>query len=211
MNSNDLVREKAVMYGESSLSEKELVSLICGEDQSRCLFTTFGDLHRISTASVRELQKIRGIGIRKALQLKACMEIAKRFHQIPLRSGVILSSSQQVFAHYHVKLRDEQKEKFFSLLLDTKHRVIKEELVSIGSLNFSIVHPREVFAPAIREHAESIILIHNHPSGDPTPSKEDIHITGRLREVGKLVGIDVLDHVIIGNNSYTSFVEQSLL
>ena len=104
----------------------------------------------------------------------------------------------------------EKREKFFAILLDSKHRVIREELVSVGSLNFSIVHPREVFRSAIRESAESMVLIHNHPTNDPTPSKEDIQVTKRIREVGELIGIEVLDHIIIGEG-YVSFREQNLM
>lgn len=138
-------------------------------------------------------------------------EIARRFCAEEKFAGEILNSSNQVFSYFHEKLRDQKKEKFFSILLDCKHKIIREELVSVGSLNLSIVHPREVFALAIREAAESILLVHNHPSGDPSPSKEDIFVTQRLVEVGKLVGIEVLDHIIIGNGSYVSFLEQNLM
>ena len=116
-----------------------------------------------------------------------------------------------VFQAYHSRLRDLKKEHFFTLLLDSKHRVIKEELVSIGAVNISIVHPREVFVAAIKEVAESLILIHNHPSGDPTPSTEDYTVTSRLVEVSQIIGISILDHIIIGDNDYFSFSEQHVL
>ncbi len=212
-------REKAMQYGLESLSDSELLSILIGNGTRGCsaltlanmLLNQFGDLRKLSTQSLTEIKNIKGIGTIKAIEIKACLEIARRFHQIILRPGEILNGSQQVFSYYHEKLRDQKKEKFFTILLDCKHRIIREELVSIGSLNLSIVHPREVFAPAIKESAESILLVHNHPSGNPTPSQEDIHITRRLVEVGRLVGIEVLDHIIIGNGCYVSFLEQKLL
>lgn len=217
--STERPREKALQYGMESLSDGELLAIIIKNGTAgrsaltlaNMLLIQFGDLRRLSTQSLMEIKKVRGIGLVKAIEIKACLEIARRFQQIVLRPGEILNGSQQVFAYFHEKLRDQKKEKFYCVLLDCKHRVIREELVSVGSLNLSIVHPREVFAPAIRESAESILLIHNHPSGNPTPSQEDIQITQRLLEVGRLVGIEILDHIIIGNGCYVSFLEQKLL
>lgn len=211
-------REKSLQYGMHSLSDGELLAIIIGSggkghsalDLAKTLLAKFGNLRNLAQVSSGELQKISGIGPVKALEIKACLEIARRFHQVALKPGVFLTGSQQIFDYYHEKLRDQRKEQFYSVLLDVKHRIIREELVSIGSLNFSIVHPREVFAPAIREAAGSILLIHNHPSGDPTPSMEDIETTKRLIEVGKVVGIRILDHIIIGNGCYISFLEQKL-
>lgn len=130
--------------------------------------------------------------------------------QFIIKENAVISSSEAVAAYYMPRLRDDKREKFYAVLLDSKNRIIREELVSIGSLNFSIVHPREVFAPAIREAAASILLIHNHPSGDPTPSREDVQVTIRLLEVGKVVGIDILDHLIIGNGIFISFKKEHL-
>lgn len=212
-------RDKAVRFGTESLSDSELLSIILGSGSkgsnalqtANHLLARFQNIRALSNASLNELKATPGIGPVRAVEIKACLEIARRFQQIVLRPGDILNGSRQVFACYHEKLRDYKKERFYCLLLDAKHRILKEELVSIGSLNFSIIHPREVFAPAIKEAAESILLLHNHPSGDPTPSREDIHITRRLVEVGKLVGIEVIDHIIIGNGCYVSFTEQKLL
>lgn len=211
-------REKAWQYGVESLSESELLCILIGSGGkgntalalANSILARFENLRRLSNTSLQELQKVRGIGPVKALEIKACLEIARRFHQVLLKPGSVLNRSQQVFACYHERLRDEKREKFFSVLLDSKNRIIREELISIGSLNFSIVHPREVFAPAIRETAANILLLHNHPSGDPNPSKEDVGITKRLYEVGKIVGIEVLDHIIIGDGCYISFLEQKL-
>lgn len=212
-------REKALQYGVEYLSDAELMAIILGKGTAgrsalylaHLIFQEFGDWRRISTYSVRELQRIKGIGEIKALELKACLEIARRFQRLVIKPGDFLNGSKNVFLLYHERLRDYKKEHFFALLLDCKHCMIREELVSIGSLNLSIVHPREVFAPAIRESAESLILVHNHPSGNPQPSQEDLQVTSRLVKVGKLVGIEVLDHIIIGNGDYVSFAESNLL
>jgi DNA repair protein RadC len=212
-------REKALQYGIETLSDTELLGILLGNGGkgnnalalANALLARFENFRKLSNASCQELQEIRGIGPVKAIEIKACMEIARRFCQVDLRPGAVLNSSTQVFGYYHEKLRDQKREKFFAVLLDAKHRIIKEELISIGSLNFSIVHPREVFGPAIREAAESMLLIHNHPSGDPAPSREDLEVTKRLLEVGKVVGIEILDHIIIGNGGYLSFLEQRLL
>ena len=212
-------REKALRYGIESLSDSELLAIIIGNGSkgrnalalATTLLKNFQNLRRLSTRTITELREFSGIGTVKAVEIKACLEIARRFQQISLLPGQMLTGSNQVFAYYHEKLRDRKKENFFTIMLDCKHCVIREELVSIGSLNLSIVHPREIFAPAIREAAESILLLHNHPSGDPTPSREDILVTRRLIEVGKVVGIEILDHIIIGNGRYVSFIEQKLL
>lgn len=207
---------KAARYGIEILSEWELLTVLLGSRakepalSATRLLETFGNLRQMSRATVTELTAVPGIGPARALEIKACLELARRFSSIQLKRGEYLGNSRQVFAHYHERLRDYKKERFYCILLDSKHKVIREELVSIGSLNLSIVHPREVFAPAIREAAQSILLVHNHPSGDPTPSQEDLEVTRRLKKTGEVVGIGVLDHIIIGNGCYVSFVEQGL-
>ena len=116
-----------------------------------------------------------------------------------------------MFEHYHLSYRDLRKEYFMALLLDGKNRLIREVRISEGSLNQSIVHPREVFSPAVRESAAAVILVHNHPTGDPAPSREDIEITRRLKEAGDIIGVKVLDHIIIGDGAYLSFSSQGML
>lgn len=217
--SSERPRERAWQYGIENLSDSELLSILLGSGSrghnalmlANTILARFENLRKLAATSPQELQKVHGIGPIKALEIKACLELARRFHQVNLRPGVVLNSSEQVFGYYHEKLRDQKREKFFVILLDSKHRLIREELISIGSLNFSVVHPREVFSPAIREAAGSMLLVHNHPSGDPSPSREDIQVTHRLVEVGKVIGIEVLDHIVIGDNCYTSFVERKLL
>jgi DNA repair protein RadC len=141
----------------------------------------------------------------------AVFQIARRFATKALRPGDRFTSSAEVFRHYHERLRDRRKEVFLALLLDSKNRVLREVQVSEGSLTASIVHPREVFAPVVRESAAAVLFIHNHPSGDPTPSREDLEITSRLREAGELMGVRVLDHIIIGSGDYVSLADRGLL
>jgi DNA repair protein RadC len=170
--------------------------------------TRFEDsFRRLEEASVGELCVIKGIGLAKAAQIKAALEIAKRFAQEELKRGEQFRSSADVFNHYREHLGGLKKEEFHVLLLDAKNRKIKDVRVSEGSLTSSLVHPREVFGPVIREAAAAVILIHNHPSGDPLPSPEDLQITRRLREVGEVMGVRVLDHLVIGKGRYVSFVD----
>jgi DNA repair protein RadC len=124
---------------------------------------------------------------------------------------MLFANPRQIYDHYHGALRDKKREMFLVVLLDARHRVLGEEIVSEGSLTSSIVHPREVFLPAVRESAGAMVLVHNHPSGDPRPSDEDVAVTRRLVHAAELLGIRVLDHVIVGDGSYASFKEAGLL
>jgi DNA repair protein RadC len=138
-------------------------------------------------------------------------EICVRYGENRIQRGDVFNRSQQVFDHFGIRLGNAHQEMFFTLVLDNKHRLISEVLISMGTLNQSLVHAREVFAPAIEQRAAAIILVHNHPSGDPQPSTQDINITKRLVEVGELVGIKVLDHIVIGQDKYFSFVDEDLM
>jgi DNA repair protein RadC len=215
---SDRPREKLLEKGPNALSNAELLAIILrtgdastGQsalDYGRVLMTRFEDsLRRLEEASVQELCTIKGIGPAKAAQIKAALEIGKRFAQEELKRGEAFRSSAEVFNHYREHLGGLKKEEFHVLLLDAKNRKIKDVRVSEGSLTSSLVHPREVFNPVIRESAAAVILVHNHPSGDPAPSQEDLHITRRLREIGEVMGVRVLDHVIVGKGKYVSFVD----
>lgn len=214
-------REKLLAGGASVLSDAELLALIIrtgsaadkssAVDQARQLLARFGSLRALAAATTAELCRQNGIGPAKAAEIQALFEISRRFARQEIRPGERFTSSGDIFAHYHEKLRDRKKEVFISLLLDSKNRLLKEIQVSEGSLNASIVHPREVFAPIIRESAAAVLFVHNHPSGDPTPSREDIDLTERLSEAGKLMGVRVLDHIIIGSGRYVSFCDRVLL
>jgi DNA repair protein RadC len=214
----DRPREKLLEKGPEALSNAELLAIILrvgdastGQsalDYGRLLMTQFGEsFRRLDEASVSEICAIKGIGPAKAAQIKAALEIGKRFAQEEIKRGEPFRSSSDVFNHYREHLGGLKKEEFHVLLLDAKNRKIKDVRVSEGSLTSSLVHPREVFNPVIRESAAAVILIHNHPSGDPSPSQEDLHITRRLREIGEVMGVRVLDHVIIGKGKYVSFVD----
>lgn len=158
--------------------------------------------------TLHELIQVDGIGKAKAEQLLAMREIMKRLMTAASRSSSKISSPSDAFQYVRADMMGLRKEQFMILLLDTKNRVIKSVVVSVGTLNASLVHPREVFRPAIKEAANSILLVHNHPSGHTTPSNEDLALTTRLCEVGKLIGIQVVDHVIVTDNDYYSFKEK---
>ncbi len=212
-------RERLIHKGEEYLSDAELLGIIIRDgtpnesaiDIARKVLVKFGNFRELGTKTISELCRIDGIGEAKAAQIKAAIAIAKRYSTITIKPGKKFSGSQAVFNHFHEKLRDKKRETFLAVMLDNKNRLLKEIEISIGSLTSSIVHPREVFGPAIREHAASVIFVHNHPSGDPYPSNEDIEITKRLKKVSGIVGIKILDHIIIGNTEYFSLQDKGLL
>lgn len=214
-------REKLLLRGPAALSDAELLALILrtGDastnssaiDQGRRLLQRFGCLRTLAGATVTELQAIPGVGPAKTAELMAVFELARRFGRSPLRPGDRYTTPQAVFAHYYEHLRDHKRERFIALLLDSKNRLLREVAISEGSLTASIVHPREVFAPVVRESAAAVLFVHNHPSGDPSPSREDLDITRRLKEVGEIMGVRVLDHIIIGNEGYVSLADRGLL
>jgi DNA repair protein RadC len=212
----DRPREKLLDQGAGILSAAELLAVLLrsgaeGEsalEQARAVMESCGhSFRRLAALGVADLCQVRGIGPAKAAQILAMVEIAKRFGEEEFTPGSAFRGSYDVYAHFRERLAEERHEQFYAVLLDNKHRKIKDIRVSQGSLTASIVHPREVYLPVIRESAAAVIFVHNHPSGDPTPSKEDLEITRRLREVGELVGVRVLDHIVIGRGRYVSFVD----
>lgn len=156
----------------------------------------------------QDLQGYNGLGPAKACEIVACFELGKRL--LKDKKAELYLKPEDVFGQLK-DIRDNKKEHFVILYLDTRNQEIKKEIISIGSLNASLVHPREVFEPAVRNTAAQIIIAHNHPSGDTNPSTEDIHISQRLVEAGKIMGIEVIDHVIVAKNSYFSFKEKGLI
>jgi DNA repair protein RadC len=217
----DRPREKLLDKGAHALSETELLAIVLrngnastGEtaiDHARLLLTRFGGLSGIDKASISELGSLKGIGPAKVAQIKASLEIARRVGNHKWEVGQPLRSSEDVFRHFRDSLGNEKRELFFVVLLNNKNRKIREVKISEGSLTASLVHPREVYNPVIRESAAAVIFVHNHPSGDPAPSQEDIEITRRLKEVGDLMGVRVLDHVVIGLERYYSFSDKGML
>ncbi|NOZ23335.1 MAG: JAB domain-containing protein [Planctomycetes bacterium] len=212
-------RERLLSGGAEPLSDTELLAIIIGGgrrnetavDLARRLLAKFGTFRNLDTATVGELRAVPGIGDAKAAGIKAALAIARRFASEPLTEGMKLRGSRDLFNHFREQLRDVKRETFWLVLLDQKHKIIRCERISEGSLSQSLVHPREVFTPAVRESAAAVAFVHNHPSGDPNPSPEDRAVTDRLKEVGELLGIKVLDHLIIGGDSYVSFAEQGML
>jgi len=211
----DRPREKLVARGAESLSDAELLAVLLrtGDrdasalDQGRAVLARYSDFAGLGTAALGDLCAIRGIGPVKATQLMAAVEIARRYGEREFKPGSVFRSSNDVYMHFRERLAAAPREYFIAVLLDNKHRKIKEVQVSQGSLTASLVHPRDVFVPVVREAAAAVVFVHNHPSGDPTPSREDLEITKRLREVGDLVGVRVLDHIVVGKGRYVSFVD----
>lgn len=212
-------RERLLKYGAGDLSTAQLIAIILrtgGKNKnalelSHELMKRFNSLGEIEDAATAELSDIKGLGNAKIAQLKSALELGKRLLMDGRGKKIrkpSFKNSRQVYEYYMPKFSGLKKEKFLCSLLDSRNRVFKETLVSEGTLTASLVHPREVFRFAIKEAAASVLFVHNHPSGDPTPSSDDIDITGRLVETGRIIGIQVLDHVIIGDGSYVSIVEK---
>jgi DNA repair protein RadC len=211
-------RERLVKFSEQALSAQELLQLILGRGvagesvavTAQKLLAQFGSLQKLSEASIEELSSIKGIGLAKATQIKAAFEIGRRIStQVPAYKGKELTDPEKVYQLIKSKLKDYHKEHFYIIALNSRNYSIAE--VSVGSLNASVVHPREVFAEAIKNKAASVILVHNHPSGDPEPSEDDLILTKRLVESGKILGIEVVDHMIITKNEFFSFKEKKLI
>ena len=206
-------REKMLYYGKEALSNSELLALVIGTGTKEktavrladeLLALDSGGLAYLQGLSCEELSRVKGIGKAKAAKILAALELGKRMAAMPSRSRCYLGSSGEAAAYFMEKLRYERKESFCMLLLDTKGGIIGEEQVSVGDMSSSIVHPRETFLPAVRRGAYGVIFVHNHPSGDPTPSREDLETTARLCEAGSILGIRVMDHVIIGDGTFRS-------
>ena len=198
-----------------SLSLKELISITLRESNDSPVveellqrFSTVSDLYR---ASVYELTTIKGLGLARANALKASLELGRRLFTVQPEQLPSIRSPQDVANLLMNEMRYLDREHFRVLLLNAKNRVLSIETASVGTLNSSAVHPRELFKPAIRNSSAAVILVHNHPSGDPTPSRQDITVTERLKEAGEILGIEVLDHVIVGDGVFISFKEKGLL
>ncbi|MFC2008168.1 DNA repair protein RadC [Chloroflexota bacterium] len=212
-------RERLQKLGVEALSAQEILALIlsrgiAGESvmvTAQRLLSQFGDLKGIALASVEQLSQVKGIGLAKAAQIKAAFELANRLDSYSQAGDrPPMKTPDDVASLVMGRLKDKKKEYFLALFLDTRNQLIKVSEISIGSLDSSIVHPREVFKEAISASAASVIFVHNHPSGDPEASEDDIKLTKRLAEAGEIMGIDVLDHVIIGDNKYLSLKGKGL-
>ncbi|MCU6711090.1 DNA repair protein RadC [Paenibacillus sp. J5C_2022] len=212
-------RERMMRYGAEALSHAELLAILLRTGTQRqsavhlagAVLKQCGSLRNLMDMSMEELTAIRGIGPAKAVQLRAGIELGRRMIRSKLPDVLSVRSPKDAADYLMEDLRYLKKEHFVCLFLNTKNHIIARETLSMGTLNASLVHPREVFRAAIKCSSASIICAHNHPSGDPTPSPEDIHLTKRLAEAGQLVGIDILDHIVIGDGSFVSLKEQGYL
>jgi len=212
-------RERLQKLGVAALSAQEILALIlsrgvAGESvmvTAQRLLSQFGNLKGIAGASVEELSQVKGIGVAKASQIKAAFELANRLEGYSeAEEKPVIKTPDDVASLVKGRLRSKKKEHFLALLLDTRNQLIKVAEISVGSLDTSIVHPREVFKEAISASAASVIFVHNHPSGDPTASEDDIKLTKRLAEAGGIMGIDVLDHIIITDKEFLSLKREGL-
>ncbi|OPX94495.1 MAG: hypothetical protein A4E58_02570 [Syntrophorhabdus sp. PtaB.Bin006] len=211
-------RERLQKFGAEALSAQELLALIIGRgvakrsvmDIAQELVRRFGSINGLSQATAEELSKVRGIGIAKAAQILACFELARRQDLEGETEDLDIRDPGDVVKVVRAGLRDKAKEHFKLILLNTRNKVIGVSTISIGTLNASLVHPREVFKEAVVRSASSVILVHNHPSNDLEPSEEDIRITRRMVEAGKIMGIEVLDHIIITRHQFMSLKAQGL-
>lgn len=217
---DDRPREKLLMRGAQNLSDAELVAILLRTGKTgksvleiaQELIQSEGNLAMLATKTVDSLQKISGIGKDKAATLSAAFELSRRIlSQSKWLSNKKVTSPGDIADIFIPLLRDENKERFIVVCLNSSNKIIKHETISVGNLNSSVVHPREIFKVAIDCSSASIILIHNHPSGNPEPSNEDIKITQKIVESGKILDIPVFDHLIIAGETYTSFVEKRII
>lgn len=215
-------RERLAALGPEALSINELIAIILsrgisGESvmtTSQNLLANFGSLQGLKDASLQDIQAIKGIGMAKACQIKAAFELARRLenHQLPTpKLNQKSISSKNIYKLVKNQIGNFAKEHFIAISLDTRSKILAVDTIHIGTLTASLVHPRETFNIAIRNHAAAIIVAHNHPSGDPEPSSEDLKITKLLFEAGQILGITMLDHLILGKNTHFSFRENKIM
>lgn len=220
---NERPRERLIKLGPEALSAQELLAIIIARGVSgksvmniaQELLSQFGNIKNVGEATIEQFCQTKGIGPAKAVQILACFQICHRIENQEIEENkskkFIISSPKDVVKIAQSIFKNKKKEYFLIFPLDSRNQIMKEKIISIGSLNASIVHPREIFKDAIAHTAVSIILVHNHPSGDPEPSDDDLKITKQLVEAGKILGIEVLDHIIVGQEKYTSFKDKGIL
>ncbi len=216
---NERPRERLLQHGPEHLTEAELLGILLGKgtrkktavDIARELLDRYESIHKLFSRSPSELTTVKGIGSAKAAILSAAFELVRRVQSQKISDRASFKRSSDVANHYLPLMRDLRKEVFKVLLLSRSNRLIKEVFISEGTLDASIVHPRDVFKEALLEPAAGVILIHNHPSGNPSPSEEDLRITKQLVEAGRLLGIKVYDHIILAGESYRSLADEGLI
>jgi DNA repair protein RadC len=212
-------REKLMMHGPTTLSDAELLAILIGQgtkkfsavDVAKEILNRFNNLRNLASIDLSEFKHIRGVGNAKAVTLIAAVELSRRIQAEPVNDKKLIRTPDDVAKYYIPRFMGARTEKFLTLLLNSANQVFREVIISEGSLNASIAQPREIFRLAITESSASIILVHNHPSGNAEPSKEDISITQKLKEAGKLLEIEIIDHIIIAGNTFTSFAKRGLI
>ncbi|MFS0575362.1 DNA repair protein RadC [Sporosarcina sp. 179-K 3D1 HS] len=215
----DRPRERLIRQGASSLSNQELIAILLrtGTKEASVLvlanriLSSFDKIQDLKDATIEEMMAVKGVGKAKAVQLLAAAEIGKRLYRKHSEGRYVIRSPEDAASYLMTDMASLNQEHFVALFLNVKNEVLHKQTVFIGSLNSSIVHPREIFREAVKRSAASIIVSHNHPSGNPSPSPEDIEVTKRLIEAGSIMGIDVLDHVIIGDHAFISLKEKGYM
>lgn len=215
----DRPRERFKKYGVENLSNNELISIVLGsgtknisvKELSSNILNNLSDISDLKNISLNNLRQIKGIGEVKAIKLLSAIELGKRVYYERNITKIKMSSADKIYNYMKEELKDKKQEYFYALYLDSKKNLIEKKLLFIGTINKSIVHPREIFKYAYLLSAASIICIHNHPSGDSLPSKEDILMTKHLVEIGRVQGINIVDHIIIGSNYYSFYENGDIL
>ena len=217
---SDKPRERLYMYGSENLSNEELISIILKtgtknmsvKEVSLKLLESIGDISRFRDVGINTLMKIDGIGKVKAIEIKAALELGRRVYMNNDRvEKLVFNNAEVIYNYFCERLIDKKQEYFYCVYLDTKGKYIDKKCLFVGTINSSVVHPREIFKEAYLLSANSIVCVHNHPSGDSTPSKEDISITRKIKEISIIHGIKLVDHVVIGNGNYFSFFDNNML
>ena len=213
---NDRPRERLINSGSNTLSNEELLAIILdtgtkdksAKDLAISVLSKINHISELKDINYQNLISIKGIGISKATKILSLIELSKRINvKLETLNNIKANNSKVIYEYFKDKLMDEKQEYFYCLYLNNKKRIIKNKLLYIGTINQTLIHPRDIFKEAYLLSASAIICIHNHPSGNTAPSKEDIMMTKNLKEVGLIMGINVVDHIIIGKNSYYSFFE----
>ena len=215
----DRPRERLYWNGPEALADAELLALQLGSgtrgksavDVAREVLAVYGSLAEVAGREVTELAKVTGVGPAKAARLVAAFELTRRLRARTPGARLVLSGPAEVYAAFGPLMEDLQREVFRVALLDAQNRLLRDRVISQGTLSASLVHPREVFKPAILESAASVILLHNHPSGDPTPSREDIRLTRQLVECARLLDLRIHDHLVIGHGRFVSLAERGII
>lgn len=217
---SDKPRERLYSVGSDNLSDEEILAIILRtgsksmnvKELSLKLLETIGSIDNFKDIGINTLIKVKGIGKVKAIEIKAALEFGRRVYMSNKSlNKLCFNSSEKIYEYFYEILKDKKQEYFYSVYMDTKGNFIDKKCLFIGTINSSVVHPREIFKEAYLLSANGIVCVHNHPSGDPSPSKEDVVITRKIKEISHIHGINFIDHIIVGNGNYFSFYENNMI